>query len=174
MNNPVAAPATISLIGMPGVGKSTVGVILAKLLGRHFVDSDLDIQLREGAALQAILDRDGYRRLREIEEEVLLALDLENAIVSTGGSAVYSDPVMARLRAAGPVVYLQADLATLAPRVAATPDRGVANDSSQSFADIYEERTPLYASQATHQVDATAGNADQIALTIARLVSSRA
>ena len=101
-----------------------------------------------------------------------MTLKLENAVVSTGGSAVYSEPVMARLRAAGPVVYLQADLATLEPRVAATPDRGVANDSSQSFPEIYLERTPLYERHATDTVDATAGNADQVAEMIVRLVSA--
>ncbi len=172
MENVITAPGTISLIGMPGVGKSTVGVILAKQLGRQFLDSDLDIQLREAATLQDILDREGYLKLREIEEEVLMTLKLENAVVSTGGSAVYSEPVMARLRAAGPVVYLQADLATLEPRVAATPDRGVANDSSQSFPEIYLERTPLYERHATDTVDATAGNADQVAEMIVRLVSA--
>lgn len=174
MKNAITSPGTISLIGMPGVGKSTVGVILAKQLGRQFLDSDLDIQLREAATLQEILDRDGYRKLRQVEEEVLMTIQLDNAVVSTGGSAVYSKPVMARLRAAGPLVYLQADLATLEPRVAATPDRGVANDVSQSFAEIYLERTPLYEQHATHTVDATAGNADQVAEAVARLVSSSA
>jgi shikimate kinase len=166
----VDIPHTISLIGMPGAGKSTVGVILAKLLGRQFRDTDLDIQLREQATLQEILNQSGYLRLRQIEEDVLLQLALEDAIISTGGSAVYSGAVMERLRAAGPVVYLQADLATLAPRVAATPERGMANDSEQSFAEVYAERTPLYAKHATHTVDATAGSADHVALSIADLL----
>jgi shikimate kinase len=167
-------PYTISLIGMPGAGKSTVGVILAKLLGRQFRDTDLDIQLQEEATLQEILNQSGYLSLRKIEEEVLLELALENAIISTGGSAVYSDAVMERLRAAGPVVYLRADLATLAPRVAATPERGMANSSDQSFAEVYAERTPLYAHHATHTVDATAGTADHVALSIANLLCASA
>jgi len=167
-------PHTISLIGMPGAGKSTVGVILAKLLGRRFRDTDLDIQLREEATLQEILNRSGYLRLRKIEEEVLLELALQDTIVSTGGSAVYSSAVMERLRAAGPVVYLQADLATLAPRVAATPERGMANSSDQSFAEVYAERTPLYAHHATHTVDATDGTADHVALSIADLLRASA
>lgn len=170
MKSTTNIPHTISLIGMPGAGKSTVGVILAKLLGRQFRDTDLDIQLRERATLQEILDQRGYQALREIEEAVLLEIGLKNAIISTGGSAVYSQASMERLREAGPVVYLNADLPTLAPRVAATPNRGMASSKEQSFAEVYAERTPLYARHATHTVDATAGTADDIALLIAGLI----
>jgi shikimate kinase len=170
MKSTTNIPHTISLIGMPGAGKSTVGVILAKLLGRQFRDTDLDIQQREHATLQEILDRRGYQALRTIEEEVLLEIELDNAIISTGGSAVYSAASMERLQAAGPVVYLNADLQTLAPRVAATPNRGMASNKEQSFAEVYAERTPLYAQHATHTVDATAGSADDVAMTIASLL----
>ncbi|MEP1470020.1 MAG: shikimate kinase [Halieaceae bacterium] len=172
MNSAENIPHTISLIGMPGAGKSTVGVILAKLLGRQFRDTDLDIQLRERATLQEILDHRGYQALRKIEEEVLLAIALDDAVISTGGSAVYSEASMQRLQQAGPVVYLNTDLQTLAPRVAATPNRGMASSKEQSFAEVYAERTPLYAQQATHTVDATAGTADDIAMMIARLLCS--
>ena len=113
---------------MPGAGKSTVGVVLAKLAGLRFVDTDLDIQVRAGASLQQILERDGYQRLRALEEDVLLALDLQGAVVATGGSAVYSEAAMGRLKQAGPVVYLEVDLATLQRRVAAAPLRGIACD----------------------------------------------
>ena len=170
MKSTTNIPHTISLIGMPGAGKSTVGVILAKLLGRQFRDTDLDIQQREHATLQEILDRRGYQALRTIEEEVLLEIELNNAIISTGGSAVYSAASMERLQAAGPVVYLNADLQILAPRVAATPNRGMASNKEQSFAEVYAERTPLYAQHATHTVDATAGSADDVAMTIASLL----
>ena len=95
-------PDTISLIGMPGAGKSTVGVILAKLAGLRFADTDLEIQLRAGATLQEILERDGHLHLRALEEQVLLALPLDGAIISTGGSVVYSEAIMRRLREAGP------------------------------------------------------------------------
>ncbi len=144
---------TISLIGMPGVGKSTVGVLLAKRCGLRFVDSDLDIQVAGGTTLQELLERDGYRALRALEERVLLQLPLPGAVLSTGGSAVYSVPVMNRLAAAGPVIYLRASLDTLQCRVAANPLRGIASDGAQSFADIYRERTPLYQQFATLQVD---------------------
>jgi shikimate kinase len=154
---------TISLIGMPGVGKSTVGVILAKLTGLNFTDTDLSIQAREGETLQAIVDGQGHLRLRAIEEEVLLAEPLQDHVLATGGSVIYSEAIMARLRGAGPVVYLRADVATLKRRVAANPDRGIASGANQSFEDIYAERTPLYERYATHTVDAVGGSADAIA-----------
>ncbi|MCB1731211.1 MAG: shikimate kinase, partial [Halieaceae bacterium] len=104
------ASTTISLIGMPGAGKSSIGVILAKRCGLRFVDTDLDLQVRAGATLQEILERDGFQRLRQLEHEVLLAIDLAGAVIATGGSVVYSADAMRRLRAAGPVAYLRADL----------------------------------------------------------------
>ena len=163
MNTKMSNPCTISLIGMPGAGKSTVGVLLAKLTGLRFCDTDLDIQVREQATLQAILEQHGYRFLRSVEEQVILEIDLQDAVVSTGGSAVYSEAAMDRLQRAGPVVYLEADLATLEQRVAAAPLRGIASDAAQSFAELYAERTPLYRRHADLTVDATAGCAEQIA-----------
>lgn len=163
-----ATPSTINLIGMPGAGKSTVGVILAKLTGLRFCDTDLDIQVREHATLQDILEQQGHERLRAIEEEVLLAIDLDQAIISTGGSVVYSDTVMARLTSAGPIVYLESDLTSLEQRVAKAPLRGIASSASQSFAEVYAERTPLYARYADITVDATDGCAEEVAANILR------
>lgn len=159
-------PTTINLVGMPGAGKSTVGVILAKLTGLAFTDTDLSIQLREDATLQEIVDTRGNAVFRRIEEEVLLAVDLERAVISTGGSVIYSETVMRRLAEAGPVVYLHADLETLEARVAAAPLRGIAREGAQSYADVYAERTPLYAHYADLTVDASAGSADQVAALI--------
>jgi shikimate kinase len=160
------SPTTISLIGMPGAGKSTVGVILAKLTGLRFCDTDLDIQVRENATLQDIVETRGYRYLRSVEEQVILEVDLDHAIISTGGSAVYSEACMRRLNAAGPVVYLEADLPTLEQRVAAAPLRGIAAEPSRTFAEVYAERTPLYRRYAGLTVDATAGCAEDIANSI--------
>ena len=157
---------TISLIGMPAAGKSTVGVILAKQSGLRFVDTDLDIQVREEATLQEIVDSRGYLYLREVEHEVLMDIELDHALVSTGGSVVYSEDVMARLKAAGPVVYLEADLATLEQRIANAPPRGIASDSDDGFAAVYAERAPLYERYADVRVDACTGTADQVAQTI--------
>ncbi|EED32270.1 shikimate kinase [gamma proteobacterium NOR5-3] len=157
---------TISLIGMPGVGKSTVGVILAKLIGLEFTDTDLSIQARESRTLQDIVDNDGYLHLRSIEEAVLLSEPINGRVLATGGSVIYSEAIMQRLRAAGPVVYLRADVATLLRRVAANPERGIASGADQSFEDIYNERTPLYERFASHTVDAVGGSADAIASVI--------
>lgn len=157
---------TISLIGMPGVGKSTVGVILAKLMGLEFADTDLAIQAREQCQLQEILEQQGHLKLRAIEEEVLLDVPLEGRIIATGGSVVYSDASMQRLLAAGPVVYLRADVGTLQARVASNPDRGIASDKGQTFEEIYAERVPLYEQYATYTVDAVSGNADAVATLI--------
>ncbi len=154
---------SIELIGKPGAGKSTIGVILAKLTGLRFIDTDLDIQCREQATLQEILESRGHLALRAIEEQVLLEVPLERAIVSTGGSAVYSEVAMQRLQRAGPTVYLRVGLPVLEQRVAAAPDRGIASDGSHSFADIFAERTPLYLRYADHTVDASAGSADEVA-----------
>lgn len=157
---------TISLIGMPGAGKSTIGILLAKITGLRFVDTDLDIQCQQQATLQEILDSQGHERLREIEQQVLLEVPLAAAIISTGGSAVYSEAAMRRLRRAGPIVYLRVGLPVLEQRVAAAPDRGIASDANHSFADIFAERTPLYQRYADHTVDASAGTADEVAAAI--------
>lgn len=141
-----SAPKTISLIGMPGVGKSTVGVVLAKKAGLDFVDTDLCIQIRHGVTLQQILEREGYLKLRALEEEVLTSLPLEGYVVSTGGSVVYSEHSMQRLCAAGSVVYLRAKIPLLERRVSAGGPRGIASEPGQSFASLYAGRTPLYES----------------------------
>lgn len=157
---------TISLIGMPGAGKSTIGVVLAKLSGRRFVDTDLNIQVQAGATLQQLLDSKGYQYLRSLEEEVLLGIELGGAIIATGGSVVYSEVVMRKLTTAGPVVYLQVDLPTLQQRVAAAPLRGIACAAGQDFAGIFAERTPLYKRYADLVVDASAGTPETVARAI--------
>ena len=151
---------------MPGAGKSTVGVLLAKLGSLRFVDTDLDIQVRAHATLQQILERDGYLRLRALEQEVVLAIDLQGAVIATGGSVVYSPAAMQRLKRAGPVVYLEADLNTLQQRVAAAPLRGIASDASQDFAAIFAERTPLYRGYADLAMDVTRHTPDAVAASI--------
>ncbi|MEE4277890.1 MAG: shikimate kinase [Halieaceae bacterium] len=159
---PLTPYQTVSLIGMPGVGKSTVGVILAKRLGLEFADTDIAIQTREGRTLQQIVDSDGHLYLRDVEEDVLLEVPLVGCVAATGGSVVYSPKIMQRLTAAGPVVYLRADVGTLEERVKANPMRGIASGPGESFRDIYNERTPLYERYATHTVDAVSGTADAV------------
>ena len=134
----------IVLIGMPGAGKSTVGVLLAKRLGLGFVDTDILIQERAGRPLQEILDSAGYGELRRLEEEVILALEARGAVIATGGSAVYSERAMGRLGEGGVLVYLKASLDVLTARIDDYGRRGVANPADQSFEEIFRERAPLY------------------------------
>ena len=165
-----ATATTISLIGMPGAGKSTIGVVLAKLGGLAFVDTDLDIQLKANATLQQILEREGYRRLRAIEQEVLLAISLKRSVVATGGSVVYSEEAMARLKKSGPVVYLELDLPTLQRRVSTAPPRGIASDAGQDYAEIFAERTPLYRHYADFTINAGSGSPEALASSILALL----
>ena len=136
--------SNIVLIGMPGSGKSTVGVILAKKSSRAFVDTDVLIQTSQQRTLQQIVDTEGYCTLRRIEERLLLNLALQNYVVATGGSAVYSDKAMAHLRADGVIVFLDADLDTLKARIGDFSSRGLARRADQSFAELFEERQALY------------------------------
>jgi shikimate kinase len=132
------------LIGMPGAGKSTVGVILAKRTMRAFVDTDVLIQTYRGRTLQDIVDADGYLVLRKIEEEVLLGLRVRNHVIATGGSAVYSEAAMAHLRSNGIAIFLDADLPTIASRIRDFGTRGLAKRPDQDLADLFRERVELY------------------------------
>ncbi len=134
----------VSLVGMPGVGKSTLGVVLAKAMAKQFVDTDLLIQQDIGCSLQSVLDEQGYLALRAIEEKVVLNADFSNMVIATGGSVVYSPDVMGKLKALGPVIYLKATLADLEDRLHNFSDRGIASAPGATLASIYAERCPLY------------------------------
>jgi shikimate kinase len=142
----ISAPdkSNIVLIGMPGSGKSTVGVILAKLTSLSFLDTDLLIQISEQRPLQEIVDSQGYMALRAIEERILLGIECKGHVIATGGSAVYSQPAMERLRLDGVIVFLDVDLPTLESRVRDFAGRGLAKRPEQSFADLFAERVALY------------------------------
>ena len=145
--------SNIILIGMPGSGKSTVGVILAKLLSRGFVDTDLLIQTARGRSLQGIVDSDGFLALCDIEELLLVNLDCSNQVIATGGSAVYSHPAMTHLKRDGIVVFLHADLETLHKRVHDFSKRGLAKSPDQTLDDLFAERLSLYAAYADITID---------------------
>lgn len=129
---------------MPGSGKSTVGVLLAKRIGLAFVDTDILIQEQEQATLAEIIARSSPFVLREIEERVLLDMPITDSVISTGGSVVYSPAIMARLSAASTVVYLRAQLETVEYRISLAPDRGIASPGNHTLEDVYNERVPLY------------------------------
>jgi shikimate kinase len=154
--------SNLVLIGMPGSGKSTLGVILAKRTSHDFVDTDLLIQSVEHRSLQDIMDQEGYLRLREIEARVLQGLNVENHVVSTGGSAVYSDAAMQHLRKTGTCIYLDVSVETLRKRITDYETRGIAKRPDQSFADLFEERTQLYRKYADVVIKGDSLNQDQV------------
>lgn len=134
----------IILIGMPGVGKSTIGVVLAKRLGFRFVDSDLVIQDKYGKLLHELIDEFGVEGFWEIENRVNAELDVQKSIIATGGSAVYGREAMEHFRKTGIVVYLKLPYEELAERLGDLYLRGVTLLPGQTLEDLYKERTPLY------------------------------
>jgi len=143
----------VSLIGMPGSGKSTVGVLLAKRLGYAFVDTDLLIQRREGQLLQAVLDRLGTEAFLDLEAEVIAELDCDRTVIAPGGSAVLREKGAARLKALGPVVYLKPPVEALEKRLGNLATRGVTLAPGQTVADLYRFRSPFYEKYADFTVN---------------------
>lgn len=153
---------SIVLIGMPGAGKSTLGVLLAKELALDFVDTDVLIQLREGKTLQEIINGSDYLNLRRIEGEVLVEADLPNHVIATGGSVVYSEEGMANLKRFGPVVFLNCSADELRRRISNYESRGIAKAPGQSFEDLFEERQALYRKYADITVDCNGTGLQQV------------
>lgn len=134
----------VTLIGMPGAGKSTVGVVLAKVLGYDFVDSDLLIQKEEGKLLWEIQRDVGNDGFALVEERVNSTIEVTRSVIAPGGSVVYSDKAMQHLRDISTVVYLCGTCDTLAHRLGDLKKRGVVLKPGQTLQDLYNERTPLY------------------------------
>lgn len=134
----------IILIGMPGAGKSTVGVVLAKRLGFQFIDSDLVIQKKEGRLLHQLIEAHGIEGFLEIENQINASLDISLAVIATGGSVVYGKEAMEHLGGMGSIVYLQLSYASVEMRLGDLNERGVAVREGQSLKDLYQERIPLY------------------------------
>ena len=140
----MSAGNNIILIGMPASGKSTVGVILAKILGMDFIDTDILIQQREGARLNEIIDRYGIEEFLKREEQVLLDLEVSHTVISTGGSAVYSDAAMKHLSEGSKVIYLEIGLDDMKKRLKDIKERGVVLRPGESIDEMYEARSKLY------------------------------
>lgn len=134
----------IILIGMPGAGKSTVGVVLAKRLGFQFIDSDLVIQKKEGRLLHQLIEAHGIEGFLEIENQINASLDVSLAVIATGGSVVYGKEAMEHFGGMGSIVYLQLSYASVEMRLGDLNERGVAVREGQSLKDLYQERIPLY------------------------------
>jgi len=134
----------IVLIGMPGSGKSTIGVLLAKALGMPFIDTDLIIQQKNGKLLQEIIDSEGLERFLEIEEQVVLDLDVEEYVIATGGSVIYKEKGMQSLKRNGLMVYLELEYAEIESRIKNMKTRGIAMQKGYTLLRLYNERIPLY------------------------------
>ena len=150
----------IVLIGMPGSGKSTVGVILAKVLGYTFVDSDLLIQKEEKQLLKDIIAREGQDGFLKIENRVNKSIDTEKSVIATGGSVVYCQEAMEHLKKIGTVIYLKLDYQILNRRLSNLIGRGVVLKKGQTLKDLYEERVPLYEKYADYIIDEKKTNAE--------------
>lgn len=148
-------PNNICLIGMPGAGKTTVGTLLASRTGKAFVDTDDLIRSTTGCSLQYIVDQDGYRALRKIEQDVITMLDKTDSIISTGGSAVYSASAMSHLAGMATLVYLAVPFEIIEERIRDLDTRGLARRADQSLAELYAERMPLYERYADLRIDAS-------------------
>lgn len=143
----------IILIGMPGVGKSTIGVILAKIMGYRFVDADIVIQEQEGRLLKDIIAQEGVDGFIKIEDRVNRNLNMKKAVIATGGSAVYGKNAMENYKETSTIIYLKLDYETLDDRLSDIKGRGVVLRDGQMLKDIYDERTKLYEKYADIIID---------------------
>ncbi len=136
--------SNIVLIGMPGSGKSTCGVIAAKMLLKNFYDTDLLIQNIEEMSLQQILDEKGEEYFAKKEEEAILSLDIQGTVIATGGSVIYSEKAMKHLKSLGKIIYLSLTFEQMERRIANFETRGVLLKNGETLRDMFNERLPLY------------------------------
>ncbi|EGG91758.1 hypothetical protein HMPREF0491_01885 [Lachnospiraceae oral taxon 107 str. F0167] len=136
--------SNITLIGMPASGKSSVGVVLAKRLGKKFVDTDIVIQEKYGKLLKELIEEHGDDGFREIEDEVNATIDVSNSIISPGGSVVYGERAMKHLKEISVVIYLELSYTAIKSRLGDLRERGITLKDGQTLKDLYLERTPLY------------------------------
>ena len=151
----------IVLIGMPGVGKSTIGVILAKVLGYQFLDADLLIQQQEGKLLKDIIAEVGTDGFIQVENRVNASIECEKTIIATGGSVIYGQEAMEHLKEIGTVVYLEVPFSILEKRLSDIKGRGVVLKDGQTLYDLYLERTPLYEKYADVRVSEEGLNVEE-------------
>ncbi len=158
------------LIGMPTSGKSTVGVMLAKEICYDFLDTDILLQRREKKMIQKILDEDGLEAFYDVEEAALLAVDTDETVISTGGSAVYSEKGMENVCKNATVIYLELPLEEVYQRIENLHSRGIAGLSHKHFTKIYLERKALYEKYADITVDASGLSKDELLKKILKVI----
>lgn len=163
MNNSIEIhKKSIALIGMPGAGKSTIGILLAKQLNMSFIDTDAVIESHQGQPLQQIINESGYLALRQIEEKILLNIDCFNVVIATGGSAVYSKTAMNRLKSYCHIIYLDVTLHDLKNRIKNYNDRGITRSPGQSLKSLFNERSRLYLQYADFCINCNHCNANDV------------
>ena len=162
--------SNIVLIGMAASGKSTTGVVLAKTMGKNFVDTDLYIQQKTGKTLQAILNEDGIDAFKEIEEEILSGVDACDAVISTGGSAVYYPESIKNLGKDGIIVYLNVPLKVIEKRLSNIKTRGVILQKGETIEDLYNYRAPMYEKYADIVIEAGDSSLEETVEMICRAV----
>lgn len=148
----------IVLIGMPGAGKSTLGVVLAKALGKQFIDTDLLIQEQTGKRLQDIINKNGIDGFLSVEEKVVSALNCENSVIATGGSVVLLKKAMENLQKNGVIVFLDVPLDELKLRINNITTRGIVMSKDENINSVFEKRFPLYNAYSDITVDAKNGS----------------
>jgi shikimate kinase len=151
----------IVLTGMPGAGKSTMGVILAKTLGRNFIDTDIVAQETTGRLLQDIIDTEGTVAFLKTEEKTILSLHCCNAVIATGGSVVFSEKAMEHLKKEGVVIYIDISFEEMVRRLNNITTRGIVLVAGQSLLDMYNQRVPLYEECADITIDCSDGDFEQ-------------
>jgi shikimate kinase len=162
--------SNLTLIGMPGAGKSSIGIILAKKLELGFIDTDVLIQINQQKPLQQIIEESDHLALRTIEEKELLKINIENHIIATGGSAVYSEKAMLHLRRISKVIFLEATLETIQQRIHNFATRGLAKEKNQKFSDLFGERQILYRKYADITVDCNTLSKEKLAKKIRGII----
>ncbi len=152
----------ITLIGMPGAGKSTIGVLLAKAIGGAFIDTDLLLQQKHRKLLQAIVDELGFQGFVEEEGNTICGVSPEHAVIATGGSAIYYEPAMRHLGEISEIIYLRLSLPEIDGRINNRATRGIALRKGQTLASLYEERVPLYEKYAHRIIDCDGKNPEEV------------
>jgi shikimate kinase len=164
----------IVLIGMPGAGKSTVGVLVAKTLGMSFVDTDLLIQEQEGLLLQEIIDQEGVTAFLKIEERVILQVDVANCVIAPGGSVIYSRAAIQHLKAKGMLIYLKLRYDEIEQRIKNMASRGIAIGKGQKLIDLFNERVILYEKYQDRTIDCSDTPIEDVVQKVTNLVNRSA
>ena len=165
--------SNLVLIGMPGCGKSTVGVVLAKIMGWDFLDVDLLIQKRCGKRLQTIIEEQGNAGFLEVEADAIEHIQCTHTVIATGGSAVLTPRGLARLRALGRLVYLAHPYEEIARRIPNLETRGITLEKGQTLRELFDSRAPLYAAVADITISAAGRTIEETALAVQQAVEAK-